>query len=580
MRKNFVPKIAQVVFFVVTGVLTTSIFAAPPPITPSTFPSSARPDTTSGTMSSREQETTRRKPLSPIAAQKESASPLGPEAEKIKFKLNGIVLDGNHVYSNEQLAALYKNKLNTTISVAQLVNIVQDITNYYRNNGYILSRAVLPPQHVAGGVVHVRVLEGYIDEVKILGNNKPARVAIVKTYLEKVTQSRPLKLDVLEYYLRLSNQLPGMQVRAVLEPSKTNLAASTLDLVVDQQTFSGFVSYDNYGTLYSGPNEVSGSGWVNSIFRSGDTTKLFYLTTSRPLQLRYVDGYYMTPIYSNGLQLTLEGNQSNTQPGLNLAALQTKGLSKNYIAGLNYPIILARATDLTLNGTFNYIRAGVTTFNQKLYLDELRTLRLSATLNHADSWKGYNSYNAFVEQGLNILGATNNPNSTTISRFGGQAVFTKLDFQASRLQALGNVWSLYLLAKGQYSFNPLLSSEQFAYGGSQLGRGYDPADIIGDLGAAGSVELRMSASPSLRFLQFVQPYIFYDGGIIWNRKNIPGSNTKQSETSTGGGIRFSLIKNVSGNLMLGQPLTKQDSAEAVRGNGRRIRGFFSITVSM
>jgi len=53
------------------------------------------------------------------------------------------------------------------ITVAELQQIVQDITNYYRNNGYILSRAVLPPQHVANGVVYVQVIEGYIDHVKV-----------------------------------------------------------------------------------------------------------------------------------------------------------------------------------------------------------------------------------------------------------------------------------------------------------------------------------------------------------------------------------------------------------------------------
>jgi len=32
---------------------------------------------------------------------------------------------------------------------------------------------------------------------------------------------------------------------------------------------------------------------------------------------------------------------------------------------------------------------------------------------------------------------------------------------------------LYGLFKGQWAFNPLLASEQFTFGGSQLGRGYD-----------------------------------------------------------------------------------------------------------
>ena len=94
----------------------------------------------------------------PVSTPKQKTpSPLGPEAEKIKFLLNDIILAGNHVYTKEQLRPLYASKLHTQVSVAELFEIVQGITNYYRNNGYIISRAILPPQHVKNGVVHVQI---------------------------------------------------------------------------------------------------------------------------------------------------------------------------------------------------------------------------------------------------------------------------------------------------------------------------------------------------------------------------------------------------------------------------------------
>lgn len=574
---KFIARIAS--SFVIGIFFSTSVLAVtPPPFAASNLPGPARPDVP-GQAAAERAFSSAPKSQAAIKAQPQPASSLGPESEKIKFKLTKIIIEGNTVYSTQQLSALYKDKLNTTISIADLVKIVQDITNYYRNNGYILSRAVLPPQHVAGGAVTVRVLEGYIDEVKIAGTPKKAQY-IIQRYVNNVTHSRPLQLSVLEHYLRLSNQISGVNVRAVLEPSKTQLAASTLNLVAETQTFVGFISYDNYGSLYSGPNEVSGSAGLNSMVRSGDILKAFYVTTSRPKELRYIDLSYATPIGPKGLQFLLDGNRSNTRPGLNLRQLKINGLSNIYMGSFSYPIILSRATDLTVNGDFNYIDSGVTSFGTRLYMDHIRTIRGGVTLNHADQWRGTNSFNAYVEQGLNIIGATDSVTSTTTSRYGGEATGTKIDMTASRLQTLTNVLGLYMLAKGQFAFNPLLSSEQFSYGGSQLGRGYDAADIIGDLGLAGSLELRVNATPGWFLLTFFQPYIFYDGGIIWNRRNLPGSSTKQSETSTGGGVRFLFTKNLSGNLMVGQPLTKQDNAEEIRGNGRRLRGFFSVTLSV
>src|SRR5579872_6859619 len=115
-------------------------------------------------------------PSVPVApSQKPASEQLSPEAAKIKFKLNNIILDGNHVYSTAQLQALYQHDLHQTITVGELFNIVQKITNYYRNNGYILSRAILAPQHVKNGVVHITILEGYVDKVNVTGHPHGAR---------------------------------------------------------------------------------------------------------------------------------------------------------------------------------------------------------------------------------------------------------------------------------------------------------------------------------------------------------------------------------------------------------------------
>src|SRR5438132_128854 len=87
---------------------------------------------------SQQRPTTPTEVLPPLKnAAQQPPSPLGPEAKKIKFQLNGIILEGNHVYSEAQLRPLYANKLHKIITIAELFNIVQSITNFYRNNGYI-----------------------------------------------------------------------------------------------------------------------------------------------------------------------------------------------------------------------------------------------------------------------------------------------------------------------------------------------------------------------------------------------------------------------------------------------------------
>ena len=134
---------------------------------------------------------------------------------------------------------------------------MQTITNFYRNNGYILSRALLPPQHVTNGIVHIRILEGYISSAKVQGDPKRARY-LLQAYGNRIASNRPVQVDVMEYYLRLANEIPGMSARSVLEPSKTQIAASDMSLIATEKTWAGMLSFDNYGTRYIGPNRAAG----------------------------------------------------------------------------------------------------------------------------------------------------------------------------------------------------------------------------------------------------------------------------------------------------------------------------------
>jgi hemolysin activation/secretion protein len=521
------------------------------------------------------------KPVPKATVAQEKVNSLGTEAEKIRFKLIKIIFEGNHTYSENQLFPLYKKKINTLISIAELQDIVQNVTNFYRNNGYILSRAIIPPQHVKNGVIRIRVVEGYIDKVKVVGNARGAQ-ALLLAYGEKISEAHPLQIKVMDKYLRLANEIPGVQVKAVLEPSKTQLGASDLNLAVQEQMANATLSYDNYGTLYIGPLQVTTTASVNSIFLSGDSTRATYLMATHGKQLHYFDLAYQAPLGSHGLQLTFDGNQSLTAPGLTLQPLQTQGKANTYYATLQYPVIRSRSEDLTLDSNFTYMDSSTTLFNRAilLYRDHVRSINIGGTYSFADRFNGTTLSALHIEKGLNILGASNDPTSIITSRFGADGIYTKIYGQIGRVQPFLNRFSLYVLASGQYAFNPLLSSEQFGFGGSQVGRGYDPAEILGDRGAGGTIELRMDTYPQRLMVQSMQFYTYYDTGVIWNIKNVANTKQKQSAASTGAGVRFALSKLLTGNLMYTQVLTRSIASESLIGRGRTPRIFFSLTAAV
>jgi hemolysin activation/secretion protein len=546
-----------------------------------TLPGAVQPSQVSQAISS-QQPKRKSEVLPPVVSKQAAAKPgLPPEAQKIKFQLNGVNVVGNRVFSDAQLRPIYAKDLHKTIAVARLFEIVQSITNYYRNSGYILSRAILPPQHVKGGIIKIEVIEGYIADVTVTGKPRGAKCMVLK-YGNKIKECPPLKISRMEKYMYLANEIPGTQVRAVLSASKTEKGAADLAMVTENRPVTAYASYDNYGTRYIGPQQMTGNIALDSFLKSGDMGQVTFSKTPKGIELTYLDANYTLPIGAEGLRWQFGGTRVLTHPLFILQPVQINGLNSNYYTMLTFPAIRERSKSLTFRGGFNYLDTWVTTFGQQLYTDHLRSLDLGLTYTFADKWYGSNFISTDLRQGLPIWDYTANTNINTAqtSRPGGRGRYTKIALTLSRVQAIKGPWSIYGIFQGQWAFMPLLAPEQFTFGGPVIGRGYDVAEIIGDRGMDGSLELRYDWAIQRFKLQNLQFYAFYDAGVVWNYELIGGVPLRQSGTSTGLGVRFYANKYISGNVMWTKTLTKEIAALDLIGQGQNPRVFFSIVASI
>lgn len=545
------------------------------------LPSTVQPSVVGGTLSN--QQTARRGRISaPTITEPTAPTKQMEEAKKITFKLKGINISGNTVYSDEQLKIFYQHDLGKTISVAELFTITQNITNFYRNNGYILSRAIMPPQEVTSGIVKIQVLEGFIANVTVGGNPHHAK-CMVQRIGNHITESRPLQLKDMEKYLILANEIPGTTVKAQLSPSQALSKASDLVLVTENKRVTGYISYDNYGTLYIGPQQMTGNLAFNSFLFSGDSLAFTLTKAAKGGELTYNDLNYNAPWNDKGGRLTLGITRVTTHPLFVLRPLQIDGLNPNYYFTIYFPTIRTQTESLTWRLGFNYADTWSTLLYEMLYADHLRPIDLGGTWMFADKYKGSNMLSGDLRLGLPILGYTSDTNVATAqtSRPGGRGKFGKISLQASRTQALRGPVSLYATLQGQWGFVPLLTGEQFSFGGPVLGRGYDPGELLGDRGFGGTLELRYDKSAILSNQNvFGQVYVFYDYGMIWNIITAGGIPRKNSGTSAGIGLRYSIGPHITGNLMWTQVITKKIAAESLRGQGWNSRVFFSVQVSL
>ncbi|MBN2315155.1 MAG: hypothetical protein JXM79_14590 [Sedimentisphaerales bacterium] len=81
--------------------------------------------------------------------------PAPPGVKGPSFVLEGIDLEGVTVYDEHELTSFYEDKIGQSVTFQDLRGVAQAITDKYRNDGYILSRAIFPIQVVQEGRVRL-----------------------------------------------------------------------------------------------------------------------------------------------------------------------------------------------------------------------------------------------------------------------------------------------------------------------------------------------------------------------------------------------------------------------------------------
>ena len=498
-------------------------------------------------------------------------------AERMRFVLNAVVLTGNTVLSTDRLRPQWQGFLARDISLLEVYEIAAGITTVYRNAGYILSRAIIPPQDITDGSVRIAVIEGYIDSVRIQGKTSGPAFQI-RNKIANIKASRPLRAQVLERYMLLLNDLPGLAAQSILRPSKTVPGASDLIIVVKERYLSGALSVDNRGTRFIGPHQAVATFNFSNLMSAYELTQIRLIMAGdfgdpgKSDALRHGSISHTLNLNSQGTSLTFTAARSLTTPGSILTLSEISGRSTKYSASLKHPVIRTRTDNLTLEIAFDYLNSENTILDTLDTSDKIRSARVGMTFDFIDRWRGINLIGLSATQGVDILGSRPS-GSVFLTRVNGHSDFTKVNINIAREQDMGTGFSLLGAATGQYAFSQLLASQEIGFGGSEYGRGYDLFEISGDSGYAAKVELRFGRESGFPFVETYQIYTFFDRGTVWRRdKDRLTAGIRKSAASAGAGMRINFTPNFFGFVEYARPLTRVATTD--RDDGERADRFF------
>ena len=473
-----------------------------------------------------------------------------------------VSVEGVTIYPPAEIAAMTAGLTGRVVPFARIDAVRLAIAQRYRADGYVLS-TVSASYDAPTGRLRLIVTEGRIASVKLDGDIGPAATQVLR-FLNHLTEQPVTDAATLERYLLLAQDVPGVTVHAVLQPSVEEPGALNMIAQVSRQAVTGLIATDNRASPFTGPIETLAGLSLNSFTEFGEKSEISLYHTW-PNSQTFGQASFEAFVGSTGLRVQIYGGAGASVPTGPLAQLAYHGVTQVFGAKASYPVIRSRKQTLNIFLSFDAIDTLIDTNGGTggpsvlTGYDALRIVRTGADYAVSDLLAGVerpavNAISGRLSKGMDILGASNGGPSTQ-PRVGEQTQFWKANFQLSRTQTLFYPWSgasvaLMGLTAGQWSDAILPPAEQYYLGGTVFTRGYYAGQVAGDKALAATAELQLNTGVDLSRVGLStevssQFYLFYDWGEAWLNQ-VATSTTRIA--SAGGGARLQITKYVEVDL--------------------------------
>jgi hemolysin activation/secretion protein len=501
-----------------------------------------------------------------------------------KFKLNSINYTGNTVFKTDDLNKISKELVGKDVTLDDLNNVANTITNLYRKQGYITTKAYVPPQIMKDGIAQIQVVEGKIGDIKVEGSKWVRATYIKNNILKKndIDKNNIFNVNDLSNSLSEVNRPSYLKGNVTLEKGKEQGQTDIVLDLKDRFPLSFEVGWSNQGQelvgtqragLYTSLDNVTGFGdklWANNTLASGTYG---------------LDTGYSLPLGIKGNKLSFGYSFTNTNLGQEYRQYNINGVSDNFETAFVHPLFKGKNFNVESKIAFDMMHSLTSIYgNSTLNHYEDRALRTGISANRTDSlgrWLG----DFTVSTGIPLLGATKN------STYGQpDSVFVKFNTNLTRVQKLPYDCLGIMRASTQFATSTLLPSEQMQIGGAYTVRGYNENVLLGDTGYTLSFEgrtpipflpktlnirYRKDKSVKLPIKDSIKFAMFYDQGLTAViQQNIP-LTYKNFLQSVGTGLRINIGQVMTVNLDLGVPLGRDRYTDQ-----NAVRFHFSMTTNV
>jgi len=396
-------------------------------------------------------------------------------------------------------------------------SLTRAISGFYRGRGFFLARAYVPEQKVNDGIVSINIVEGFLDQVVFRNNDLYSDEQLDDLFDDLIGEA--VFLDDIERVIFIANDLPGLGASALFGPG-LKPGSAAIQVTTSEDPSSGFVSWDNYGSFYTGEQRLRLNYVRHNLLGNADRIDMNAMYNLDPQNGTYFDINYGQPVLNYDFNAGGGFIWNSFDVGGELEDLKINGETTIVNGHLTYFYKRKRNARMSATVDLALKESESLVINTTDSRDKLTVLSLQG-LYQGTSWSGSGAYQqlaATLSLGLDeFLGSMDSDGDGMSGRTGGSGDFaggdfTKLNIDYLHVKQLANLQSLTFKFSAQITSDLLTSLEQFALGGPDTVRAYPVGEALVDEVVLMNLEWRARASrhTPLNFLNGLQYLAFFD----------------------------------------------------------------------
>jgi len=432
-----------------------------------------------------------------------------------RLVLHKVRFEGGTVFSLSDLREHYQPLIGREITLGELQQYTRRLTQRYRQAGYPLSYAYLPPQDVADGRINVVLVEGYIRDYRVDGDIGPAS-DYLQQLLVQLEAERPLTQETLERYVGLAQRIPGVAIDAELAVAQAVDGAARLTVHARRKPFGAGVTFAQSNREAA---QALFTATSNAQTRFAEQLTASLLLPAGDDHVHYQRLDYSQYLDAAGSQLLLSASRYRSEPGTRIRLddgldILRKRDSERFEIGLRQPVIVRPGEWMALQGHLYSVSEHVEDQGEGppssgKYDTYVRALSFEGDWREAQGGR-LRIVSAGVYQGLDYLGGRSDADY--------DLDFLRLRLSGLQSDLLFDNWQGVVSGALYWSDDRLPDSERAGFGGQSFGRGYPRDQADGDKGWGVAYELNYSLRSS--WLALVQPYVLVDAAQAWHNRGV------------------------------------------------------------